>query len=84
MEDAGFFSALGDGSQPTKTGKEKELVYIRCVRNGVATYFMVALEDISDYGDATADNVKKAMENSFINKLKISKERYEIRLFSLM
>ena len=31
----GVMSILSDGSQARKTGKEKELVLIRCERNGI-------------------------------------------------
>ena len=82
LDSANFFSILSDGSQPRKTGSEKELVYIRVVKDGAPTYLCVALENIDDYGHATADNLKRAIDQVFLEKIGISKSDYQKKLVS--
>lgn len=77
-----FFSVLSDGSQARKTGKEKELVLIRVIRSGVPVYYGVALEDISEYGDPTADNLKLSIDHTFKDKLHIDDEHYTTLMVS--
>ncbi|XP_064597900.1 zinc finger protein 862-like [Liolophura sinensis] len=72
-----YFSMLSDGSQARKTNSEKELVMVRVVRDGVPVYHCVGLENISDYGDATAHNVKCSLDNAFQNKLKVPDGHYK-------
>ena len=76
------FSVLSDGSQARKTGNEKELVMVRVVRSGRAMYFVVALEDIDSYGDATAENLLKSIDNAFQCKLNIPLAKYTASLVS--
>jgi hypothetical protein len=68
------FSLLTDGSQARKTKSEKELIFLRTIKDGNPVFFCVALENIDDYGDATSDNLKKSVENALIEKLKMTKE----------
>ena len=70
------FSILSDGSQARKTGSEKELVLVRIVKDGVPTYFVVALVDMDVYGDATAQNLKRAIDDVFRVKVPIEADRY--------
>lgn len=53
-----FFSVLTDGSQPRKTGQEKELVMARAVVQGSPHYLVVGLIDMDAYGNANANNLK--------------------------
>lgn len=69
------FSVLSDGSEARKTGTEKELVLVRTVRNGLATYFVLGLQDIDSYGDADATNLKKSVDDAFKDKLKMPNDR---------
>ena len=69
------FSLLTDGSQARKTGAEKELVMVKTVRNGLPVYYVVALQDIDEFADATADNLKAFIDAAFKGKLKIPGER---------
>ena len=41
----------------------------RVVKNGEVAHLVVALENVDAYGDATGDNIKKAIDNAFLNKL---------------
>ena len=78
------FSLLCDGSQARKTGKEKELVLIRVVRGeGIPLYYCVSLADLQDYGDATAENLKACLDDIFLKKLGVPKERYTKRMVSM-
>ena len=65
------FSVLSDGSQARKTGSEKELVLVRVAKSGIPTYFMAALQNIDDYGDATANNLKRSIDNTFRELVKV-------------
>lgn len=70
------FSVLSDGSQARKTSSEKELVFVRVVRDGVPVYFVASLQDIDSYGDATAENLFKSINNTFEDKVKITPDSY--------
>jgi hypothetical protein len=74
VKEANFFSVLIDGSQPGKTGAEKELVYIRVLNEGKPVYLCVGLLQID--GDATAVNIKNAVDGTFSN-LDLSSEWQE-------
>ena len=69
------FTILTDGSQPRKTQSEKELVLVRLVKSGLAVYYVIALQDIDDFGDANAQNLKTSIDAAFIDKLKMPEER---------
>lgn len=76
LTDVCAFSLLSDGSQARKTGSEKELVLVRVVKDGVARYFCVGLADIDAYGNANAENLKRALDDVFLQKIKISEDLY--------
>ena len=76
LSSASAFSVLSDGSQARKTGGEKELVLVRLMKDGVPTYFTVALVDMDAYGDANAANLKTAIDDVFVGKVAIPPERY--------
>ena len=78
----GAFSVLSDGSQARKTGSEKELVLVRLVKDGVATYFTASLVDMDVYGDANAHNLKKAIDDVFQLKVIVPEDRYTKLLVS--
>eukprot|EP00117_Sycon_ciliatum_P050508 scpid58576/ scgid0727/ len=59
------FSVLSDGLQARKTRSEKELVLVRLVKEGEPVFFTLALMNVDDYGDATANNLKTAIDDSF-------------------
>ena len=59
------FSLLCDGSQARKTKSEKELVLVRCVKDGQPVFLTLALQNIDDYGDATADHLKASLDDLF-------------------
>ena len=74
LSSATAFSILTDGSQPKKTGSEKELILIRLERGGLPVYYVLSLADMDAYGDATAENLKTAIDEAF-TKLQIPQER---------
>lgn len=76
------FSILSDGSPARKTGNEKELVMVRVVKDGRPVYFVVALEDIDSFGDATAENLHKSIDHAFQQNLKIANVKYTKALVS--
>ena len=82
LENATAFSVLSDGSQARKTSSEKELVMVRTVKNGAPAYFVASLQNVDDYGDASAINLKKCIDDTFKNVLKMSEERYTKLLVS--
>lgn len=71
------FSVLTDGSQPRKTGSEKELVLICTLRSDIPAYYCIAIEDMDSYGDANSHNLKAAVDNSFLDKIGVEPELYE-------
>ena len=79
-----FMSLLSDGSQARKTGKEKELVLIRCERNGIPTYMVLSLLEMQQFGGSNADAIKKAIDSLFErpSKFDIPKEQYRNCLVS--
>ena len=69
------FSLLTDGSQPRKTGSEKELLIVRMEKSGIPCYYVVGLRDIDEFGNASADNLKRSIDAAFKETLKIPEER---------
>ncbi len=65
------FSVLSDGSQARKTASEKELVMVLTVRDGAPVCYVAALQEVDEWGDATAINLKAAIDAVFIKKLEI-------------
>jgi len=76
------FSVLSDGSQARKTGSEKELILFRTSTNGNPVHYAVALQNIDTYGDATANNLKKSIDDVFLKKVPIPAEHYKNGLIS--
>lgn len=74
------FSVLSDGPQARKTGNEKELVLIREARGGHPRYFLAGLQEMDDYGSADSDNLKKTIDDVFLENLRIPQEDYQDRL----
>ena len=74
------FSVLSDGSQARKTGSEKEIVLVRVLKDGSPTYFCVALQDMDEYGDTTAENLKLSIDDAFKKKIKITDDVYKSSL----
>lgn len=60
-----FMSILSDGSQARKTGKEKELVLIRCEKNGIPTYMVVSLLEMQRFGGVGADAIFQGINSLF-------------------
>jgi hypothetical protein len=75
LSSSNTFASLSDGSQARKTGSEKELVYFRMVRGGIPVCYAAALQDVDSYGDATAENIKRSIDSTFLNKLDCKPER---------
>ena len=69
VQAAPFFTILSDGSQARKTGSEKELVLARIEKDGNVVHFVVALENVDVYGDASGENVRAAIDAAFLKKL---------------
>ncbi|ELU10088.1 hypothetical protein CAPTEDRAFT_187247 [Capitella teleta] len=77
-----FFSILTDGSQPKKTGAEKEMVMVRLTDDGLPKFFVVGLIDLDQYGNVTSDNLKKAIDDFFIKQLQVTEGVYQHQLIS--
>jgi hypothetical protein len=77
-----FFSILTDGSQPRKTGQEKELVMARIVDEGLPKYYVVGLIDMDNYGNANSDNLKKAIDNLFLVQLNLPEDAFIHQMIS--
>ena len=56
------FSLAFDGSQPRKTGTEKELLYSRCALRGEAVVLLLECILVDDYGGDNCD-LKCAIDN---------------------
>ena len=65
LASSNFMSILSDGSQARKTGKEKELVLIRCERNGIPTYMVVSLLEMQKFGGGNADAIFQGINSLF-------------------
>ena len=59
------FGVLTDGSEPQKTGSEKELVYVRTTKQGIPVYYCIGLEDVNDHGGANAEGLKSCLDKTF-------------------
>ena len=75
-----FLSLTMDGSQPRKTGFEKELVYTKVVIRGKAVELLLKCIHMNDFG-GTADDLKRAID-SVMEEYNAS-EVYKTRLISL-
>ncbi len=72
------FSILCDGTQARKTGVEKELILVRVVDGGEPKYFMVALQNMDEYGSANSDNLKKAIDDVFQQIIDVKQYREKV------
>ena len=61
-------SVLSDGSQPCKTGSEKELVLVRTTKAGLPIYFVVSLLEMVQFGGTDAESLKNAVGSVFEKK----------------
>ena len=62
-----------DGSQPRKTGTEKELLYLKCAICGEAVELHLECIHVDDYGGDTCD-LKRAIDNMILTRYNIPKE----------
>ena len=67
------FSLLMEASQPKKQVQKRNLFFGDLSVGGLPVYNVIGLEDIDEYGDPTAENLKIATDNSF-DKLQIPRE----------
>ena len=58
-------SVLSDGSQPHKTGSEKELVLVRTTKADLPVYFVVSLLEMAQFGGTDAESLKNAVDSVF-------------------
>ena len=58
-------SILSDRSQARKTGKEKELVLVRCEKNDIPIYMVLSLLEMQEFGGGKADPIMKAIDSLF-------------------
>ena len=61
-------SVLSDGSQPCKTGIEKELVLVRTTKAGFSVYFVDSLLEMAQFGGTDAESLKNAVGSVFEKK----------------
>lgn len=73
-----FFSLSMDGSQPRKTGHEKELLYCKVAIRGKAVELLLKCIHMDDYG-GNADDLKRAIDDVMIYDYDL-KEEYSDRL----
>ena len=64
-----------DGSQPRKTGTEKEQLYLKCAICGEAVELLLECIHVDDYGGDNCD-VKCAIDDVILTWYNIPKERY--------
>ena len=77
------FSILSDGSQARKTVLEKELVVVRTSRDGYPVNYMAALQNIDDYGDANATNLKQSVDDACQKKMTLTDETFKNSLVAM-
>lgn len=65
-----FFSITMDGSQPRKTGTEKELLYGKVVIRGQAVELLLECIHVDDYGGDAA-NLKRAVDDVLLKRFDI-------------
>lgn len=61
MKNVAFFSLTMDGSQPRKTGHEKELLYSKVVIRGKTVELLLKCIHMDDYG-SDANDLKRAVD----------------------
>ena len=67
-----------DGSQPRKTGHEKELLYAKVVIRGQAVTLLLKCIQMDDYGSDAVD-LKRAVDETITSEY-INEEQYKIKL----
>ena len=67
------FSLAFDGSQPRKTGTEKELVYSKCAICGEAVELLLDCIHVDDYGGDACD-LKCAIDDVILTRYNIPEE----------
>ena len=78
------FSMVSDGSEVQKTGMDKELVFVRLIKGGISVYYCVALRECRNFRGTDAESLKKAIDEVFNNKVKISDEKSKYGIVSAM
>ena len=68
LASSNFISILCDGSQARKTGREKEIMLVRCDRNGIPTYIVPSLLEMENFGGVNADSIVKGIDSLFERK----------------
>lgn len=65
-------------AKPGRPEVKKELVYARTVHpeTGSPVCYLAALQNIDNYGDANASNIKLAIDDAFLKKLKLPRDLY--------
>ena len=71
-----FMSILSDGSQARKTGADKEMILTRTVLKGKPVCLMTNIADMDSFGGVGADAVKDAIDETYLTKMKLEKEKY--------
>ena len=69
------FSLAFDGSQPQKTGTEKELLYSKCAIRGEAVELLLECIHVDDYRGHACD-LKRGIDDVILTRHNIPKERY--------
>ena len=64
-----------NGSQPRKTGTEKELSYSKCAIRGEAVELLLECIHVDDYRGDTCD-LKRAIDDVILTQYNITKKRY--------
>lgn len=84
LQNAGSFGILCDGPVARKTGKEKELVFVRAVGpDGKSKYYAASLQDMDSYGSANANNLKESLDDTFLKELGLEEQLYKDKVVSI-
>ena len=70
-----MFSITMDGSQPRKTGTEKELLYSKVAVRGEAIELLLECINMDDYGGDAID-LKRAIDDVILKRYSIPSEKY--------
>ena len=77
ISQAKFFSVLSDGSQPKKTGSEKEMILTLIERNGLPCYLTTSLLEMSEFGGSGAEVIKSGIDHVYLNEMKLSDDAFK-------
>jgi len=84
VQNATAFGILCDGSQVRETGAEKQLILVRVVGcDGKSKYYVAGLQDAGSIESASAENLKKAVDDTMMNDLGVDEEVYRRKLVSI-